>query len=177
MGRPMNCSGQHHRSLRSTIAVLAFVGTLIGLAAVAGATEPSAAEVSRITSDVSESIESPYCPGQTLAMCPSANAAYTRQDIQEMAEQGMDADEIKAELVERYGEGYELIEPPISEQMTLLGGIIGGLVVAVGVVGFLARRKRDDDGNPVPSDGSDDDDTGPGEDDPYLEELRAEVRD
>jgi len=159
------------------VGVFAFVGTLMGLAIVAGATERSAAEVSRITSHVSESIESPYCPGQTLAMCPSGNAAHTRQDIQQMAEQGMDTDEIKEELVERYGDGYELIEPPISEQMTLLGGIIGGLVVAVGVVGFLARRRLDDDGNPVPTDGSDDDDTGPGEDDPYLEELRAEVRD
>lgn len=161
-------------------AVVVVLWFAMGLAVVAGATERSADEVSRITRDVSESIESPYCPGQTLQMCPSAAAAETRRDVQNMARQGMDADEIKQELVQKYGEGYELIEPPMSDQMTLLGGIIGGFAIAIGVVGFLARRRLTDDegddgdrGEPQPQG-----ETGTSEaDEAYLEELRAEYQD
>lgn len=164
-----------HRALRWAAATLAAVVMLTAVAATAA--ERDSAEISRITGEVSEAIESPYCPGQSLAMCPSANAAQTRQDIQQMAREGMDADEIKDVLLERYGAGYELIEPPMSDQMTLLGGIIGGLAIAIGAVGLLVRRQRDDeeDGdNPPPSDDVDDD---LGDDELYLEELRAEYQD
>ena len=150
-----------------------------GVAVVAGATERSSDEVSRITREVTEAIESPYCPGQSLAMCPSASAAEVRRDIQEMAYDGMEADEIKEELIVRYGDGYELIEPPMTDQMTLLGGIVGGLALAVVVVGFLARRRlSDEEDNPDGEDPPGGDAGGDNEavgDDIYLEELRAEV--
>ncbi len=149
----------------------------VGVAAVAVATEPGDDEVSRITRQVAQEIYSPYCPGQTLAMCPSANASYARQDIQEMARQGKEADEIKAELIDRYGEGYELIEPSSRDHMTLLGGIVGGLVVAVGVVGFLARRRLSDDAEDEDDSEDENGDTEIDEGDPYLEELRAEYQD
>lgn len=151
----------------------------IGVAAVALAGERSADEVSRITRQVSQEIYSPYCPGQTLAMCPSSNASVARQNIQKMAEQGKDAEEIKQELLRRYGDEFALIEPPRRDQMSLLGGIVAGLAVAAFAVGFLARRRSDDDGDSTDDDAGDsrgpDDD--PEADEFYLQELRAEYRD
>lgn len=174
------------KTLRRVAAILVGLLTFAAAVATAGADQPTADQVSRVTNQVSESIESPYCPGQSLAMCPSANAAETRQDVQEMARQGMEAEEIKRVLVERYGEGYEFIEPPVSDQMTLLGGIVGGLAIAIGVVGFLARRRLSDD--PAEDAANDElsptaDGTGEGEpeladdEEAYLEQLRAEYRD
>ncbi len=158
------------------------VCSLLMVSVTVAAGEPDPREISHITSQVSEKIESPYCPGQSLAMCPSANAAETRRDIQRMAEQGMSAEEIKVTLIERYGEGYELIEPPVSDQMTLLGGIVGGLAIAIGVVSLLAKRRFEDDedgGQPQsdPAGGDGDDLPDDVDDELYLEELRAEYRD
>lgn len=163
---------------RWLVGILIASSMVLGVAVVAAATERSDDEVSRITRQVSQELYSPYCPGQTLAMCPSANASYARQDIQKMARQGKDAEEIKAELIERYGEGFEMIEPSTRDHMTLLGGIIGGLAVAVGVVGFLARRRLS--GDETDEDDQDRDDGDRDEqdlDDAYLAELRSEYRD
>lgn len=180
MGRMTQTARRHNRGFRWLVAAAVAGWMFAGLAGVAGAAERGADEVSRITNEVTESIESPYCPGQTLAMCPSEAAAETRREIQDMARQGQDADEIKQELLDRYGSQYELHDPTTGDQMTLLGGIIGGLIVAIGAVSLLARRRLDDE--------SDDDGSGDGsgggsgpepevDDEVYLEELRAEYQD
>ena len=162
---------------RRFVAVLiAGVLLLVSVQAAAEATVRNSDEVSRITRQVSQEVYSPYCPGQTLAMCPSSNASVARQEIQAMAQEGLHADEIKQVLVERYGDQYEMHEPPRRDQMTLLGGIIFGLFIAGLAVRYLARRSRDDDDGP---------DLGEQEwtakeieDDPLLlEELRTEYRD
>ena len=163
------------RWMRWSLAALTVLVMSVGVAVLAGATERSPDEVSRITRDVSEGVFSPFCPGQTLAMCPSANAAEVRREIQEMARQGREAEDIKAELIDRYGDGFALVEPPASDQWTLFGGILGGLAVAALAVGVMARRR-------LTSEGSDDeDDDGdadkPDDEELYLEELRAEYRD
>lgn len=182
MGRQMSRVNTS-RAVRFAVALLAAVWTMTGVVWLAGATERDASEVSRITREVSEGIESPYCPGQSLAMCPSSNAAETRRDVQDMAREGMDAPEIKEELVDRYGEGYEFHEPPQSDQVTLLVGIVLGLALAVGAVGFMARQRMDDfeddddgDGPGGRGGGTDEDSPGGGHsDEAYLEQLRAEV--
>ncbi len=136
----------------------------------------SSDEVSRITRQVSQEIYSPYCPGQTLQMCPSSNASEARQQIQRMAAEGMDAEEIKQVLLERYGSEYELVEPPSSEQSLLLGGIVGGLVVATLAVGLLARRRlTSSDEEDVDTEFAGDFDEE--QDEMLLAELRAEYDD
>ncbi|TXD38235.1 hypothetical protein FRC98_04880 [Lujinxingia vulgaris] len=132
----------------------------------------TADEVSRMTREISQEIYSPYCPGKTLAMCPSANAGVARMDIQKMASDGMEKDAIKAELLERYGEGFEVVEPPAEDNAKLLGSIFVGLIVAVVAVVALARRRMSGE------EGTSDEDalassTDPVDDaDGYLDELR-----
>ena len=168
---------------RGFIAVLAIaMALMVPLVASGGegASQADAGEVTRITRQVSQEVFSPYCPGQTLAMCPSSNASDARRDIRRMAEEGMDAGAIKAEMLTRYGAEYEMVEPSDRDQRGLLFGILGGLLVAVTAVGVMARRQLSSDDSeemvdmapPPPSEDADDDLA-----DGYLQELRSEVRD
>lgn len=162
------------------LALSVILVALSGLMVTAAATERSADEISRITRQISQEIYSPYCPGKTLAMCPSGNALDARMEIQTMAGQGMSVDEIKAEFIERYGEEFELVEPSTQDNLTLLGGIVAGLILAVAAVGILARRRLTG-GEEVEVDEHSGDDDKRGMDgavdDSYLDELRAQYRD
>lgn len=46
---------------------------------------------------------SPFCPGRTLADCPSQYAAEWRQDIRQMVAEGRTPEEIQAEFARRAG--------------------------------------------------------------------------
>ncbi len=160
----------------SLVAMVSFSGVLL---VAAQAQERGADEVSRITREVAQEVYSPYCPGQTLAMCPSANASYARQDIQEMARQGMSSEEIKGVMLERYGDQYALIEPSSQDHLWLIGSIVIGLFLAILAVAVMVKRRLNDgseerdesDKGPDGADGDLDDD------DPLLADLRAEYRD
>ena len=156
---------------------------ILGFSSVAYAEEAqrSADEISRMTRQISQEIYSPYCPGKTLAMCPSGQALDARMEIQEWARQGQSVEEIKATLLERYGAEHELVEPPTRDNATLLGTIIGGLLLAVLAVGFLASRRLTtadeetaDDASESPLAAADATSSGA---DGYLDELRSEVSD
>lgn len=134
----------------------------------------TADEVSRMTREISQEIYSPYCPGKTLAMCPSANAGVARMDIQKMASEGMEKEAIKAELLERYGEGFEVVEPPAEDNAKLLGSIVVGLILAVVAVGALARRRMAGDENSTDEDLSSSPAEPLDDEDGYLDELRED---
>ena len=148
----------------------------------AEANERSVDEVSRMTRQISQEIYSPYCPGKTLAMCPSGNALDARMEIQHFASEGLSEEEIKAIFLERYGEEYALVQPPARDNLLLLGGILGGLGLAIFAVGMLARRRLqsdsddDEEGGVDPAEGAVEGDDGELEDG-YLDELRAEYND
>lgn len=126
------------RQLGGLLLIVALMG---GPASTAFAQDANTDEISRMTREISQEIYSPYCPGKTLAMCPSANAGDARREIQEMASQGMEKEAIKAELLERYGEGFEVVAPPAEDNAKLLGIIGVGLLLAVFAVVALARRR------------------------------------
>lgn len=71
--------------------------------------EPEAAEhgvspdVARRASSIARQTMSPFCPGRTLADCPSEYATEWRKDIRDMVARGMSADEIQAVLSKRAG--------------------------------------------------------------------------
>lgn len=131
-------------------------------------------EVSNIVEELSEEIYSPYCPGKTLAMCPSGGAAEVRRDIQEMAEHGVPKEEIKERVIEEHGEEYRLKEPPAEDNYPLAGMIAAALLVCIVAVVVFVRSgggsSDDSDEPPEPEDLSE-------EDEIYLEELRSHYRD
>jgi cytochrome c-type biogenesis protein CcmH/NrfF len=80
---------------------------------------PTVGEVARMRTEVSNEIYSPFCPGKTLAMCTSPNAAAVRRDIQDLARDGKDKETIKNEIVARYGEEFRFTEPPAQDNAAL----------------------------------------------------------
>ena len=158
------------------------VGMLMFTLGVAQANERSPDEVSRMTRQISQEIYSPYCPGKTLAMCPAGNALDARMEIQQFASEGLAEEEIKAIFIERYGEEYALVQPAARDNLALLGGILGGLALAIFAVGMLARRRLQSGGESLeelPDDPEEEMEEGiDGElGDDYLDELRAEYND
>lgn len=77
---------------------------------------------------------SPYCPGRTLAECPSPQADELRLWILTQAAAGASQEEVEAALYERFGD--EILSAPRPEGWGLaayvvpvLGFILGGIVV------------------------------------------------
>ena len=133
-----------HASWRAAfvIALLSICCSLPAFAQTAAAGSRTQGEVSTISMQLSDEIYSPFCPGKTLSMCPSPNAAEVRRDIQRMAREGMTKDEIKQEVLNVYGEEFRIVEPPPEDNALLLVAILVGLVVAISAVVFLTRRRN-----------------------------------
>ena len=159
------------RRLGSALLLTALLG--FGAGAVAQeATDPHAA---RVANQVSHEILSPFCPGKTLAMCPSPAAAEVRMKIQEMAESGMEEPEIREAIIEEHGEEFRTIEPPLIDDIGLLGALGGGFAIAVFAVVVISRRKKGAAATPEAVEASASPE--PPTDDPYLEELRKQYKD
>lgn len=58
-------------------------------------------EVARESASIARQTMSPFCPGRTLADCPSPSAAEWRREIEVMVAEGREAPEIQALLSER----------------------------------------------------------------------------
>lgn len=79
---------------------------------------------------------SPYCPGRSIASCPSGAARKLEDDIYELALAGQPREEIEATLVARFGRekmGYEQ-----STGMFVLVTIMA--VTAIAAIFALGRR-------------------------------------
>lgn len=157
--------------LTRLVAMLGAVAALALTAAPAHAEDSAAGrtdgEVSNVVQELSQEIESPYCPGKTLAMCPSGGAAKVRRDIQSMAEQGMSRPEIKQSILEEHGDEFKLREPPAEDHYPLIALIVVALIICIGAVIYFARHDDDSD-----ADDEFDDEDWSEEDDIYLQEIR-----
>lgn len=83
---------------------------------------------------------SPYCPGRTLAACPSPQAAELRQWILLQAAGGSTEADIEASLYERFGD--EILSAPKAEGWGLSAYVVPvlGFLAGGGVIVFLLRR-------------------------------------
>lgn len=135
----------------------------------------SEGEVSKMTQEVSQEVYSPYCPGKTLAMCPSGGASKVRQDIQNFAREGMTKSEIKDAIVAQYGEEYRMKRPETQDNMTLFLLLAGALGIALLALYFLVGRSKSGGESRAgsPSDPPLDEQLS-GEDEEYLEAVRQE---
>lgn len=142
-------------------------------AGTSGQSARSPGEVSDIVQELSQEIQSPYCPGKTLEMCPSGGASEVRRDIQKMARQGVPKEKIKERVIEEHGEEYRLEEPPAEDHYPLVGLIIAALIICIVAVYLFSRSREapeEETAAPDPDDLSD-------EEEIYREELRSEYRD
>lgn len=139
------------------------------------ALDPHAA---RVANQVSYEIMSPFCPGKTLAMCPSPAAAEVRMQLQQMAESGMSEAQIRDAVIEEHGEEFRTVEPPWTDNLGLLIGLLGALLVAVGVVRLISTARKVEPTTTAASTSTSDEVGGDDElDDQYLAELRQKYRD
>lgn len=91
--------------------------------------------------DIAQRTMSPFCPGRTLADCPSGNATEWRQDIRAMLKQGMSPAQIQQVLNKRAGENLTGA-PESSLGWALPVALCAGALVVLTLV--LKRIRRDD---------------------------------
>ncbi|MGE0462035.1 MAG: cytochrome c-type biogenesis protein CcmH [Vicinamibacterales bacterium] len=121
---------------------LAFV-VLLFAAGPAGAQSPAPVDKEAAQAEAQvlfREVMSPFCPGLTLADCPSPNAFELRKDIQARLERGESRESIVDALVAQYG--TELLSDPSD---TPIGRVVWGVpfllaALAAGVLAFLVRR-------------------------------------
>jgi cytochrome c-type biogenesis protein CcmH len=91
--------------------------------------------------DLAHELMSPYCPGRTLAECPSEKADTLRVWLHVQEASGRSRDEVMAELVERFGE--RVLSAPRPEGFGLAAYLVPVLAfVAGGVLVFWFLRKQ-----------------------------------
>lgn len=121
------------------LGIVLLVATAIGR--MVGGREPAAPTASDATLAVSHELMSPFCPGLTLAACPSPAAYELRSEIRSRFEAGESRDVIVADLTRRHGEAI-LGTPPSRG----LGAAVWAIpfVVAVALAGLLRVVLRRD---------------------------------
>jgi len=121
---------------------------LIALSFAVGLALPASAEdvgesTPRWATEVTRELMSPFCPGVTIAECPSSQAKSLAAWIVVQADEGRSEEEVMAQLYDRYGdqvraapraEGFGLAAYAVPIAVFLLGG------AGVGV--FLWRATR-----------------------------------
>jgi len=89
-----------------------------------------------ILQSLSNDLMSPYCPGRTIASCPSPQARQLEDHILAEAKAGKSREEIETALVGRFGGEIIGYAPP---PLLLYGGGLMGLLALVLVV-MMGRR-------------------------------------
>lgn len=108
--------------------------------AAASASDSDSTSTSTWAYDLAGELMSPFCPGRTLASCPSPQAAELIQWIATQEAAGVTREEVIAILVERHGE--EILGAPPARGITLWAYVFPVLgFVAFGGVAVLVLRR------------------------------------
>lgn len=131
--------------------------------------------VVRRSSSIARQTMSPFCPGRTLADCPSEYATAWRRDIREMVDQGLSADEIQKELESRVGGNLSGIPNREASYAVPIAMSLSAALVLYLV--FARLRRKDDDETPEKKPAKDKKKSAPPQavdDERLAEELAAE---
>lgn len=93
--------------------------------------------------DLARELLSPWCPGRTLADCPSPNAESARLWILVQEAAGRTEDEVKADLLDRFGD--QILGAPKAEGVGLAAYLVPATAFLIGgglVFVFLRRQTR-----------------------------------
>lgn len=94
------------------------------------------ADPDQVLQTLSNDLMSPYCPGRTIASCPSPQARQLEDHIYAQAKAGKSREEIETALVQRFGDdivGYK------AQPVLLYGSAVVGLLALAAVV-MMGRR-------------------------------------
>jgi cytochrome c-type biogenesis protein CcmH/NrfF len=132
------------------ITLLLLIAALASPAAAEGA--PAADSPPSWAYDLANDLMSPFCPGRSLADCPSPDAASLRMWIVVQAVAGRSRADVEEELYAKYGEVMR--STPKAEGIGTTAYLIPIAVFAAGgvlVVWFLRRATRRAAAQPAPS--------------------------
>lgn len=148
------------------IGACALAGSL--LLATAGRAELTPAELDRETYQVARDLMSPFCPGRTLADCPSPYARDVREQIRDALAGGMASDEVAARVTAELGD--EVRGRPQSAWGWWMPALVtlGGVIAAVLVIRRLGARGRGEPSLSAPAPSS--------AEEPLAARLEAELR-
>jgi cytochrome c-type biogenesis protein CcmH len=119
-------------------------GALLAAALLAVSLPRSAPTPGQQAYQLSAELMSPFCPGLTLASCPSPNAQTVREEIAERFRRGESREAIVADLVARYGEGVHASPPASGLGLIawLLPAVAGVMTVAVLIAAVRSVTRR-----------------------------------
>jgi cytochrome c-type biogenesis protein CcmH/NrfF len=99
---------------------------------------PPAQPPERVLSELSNELMSPYCPGRTIASCPSDQARKLEDHILAEAQAGKTREQIEQSLVDRFGPQIIGYAP---QPVVLYGAAAAGLAGLL-VLTWVGRRWR-----------------------------------
>ena len=79
---------------------------------------------------------SPFCPGRTLADCPSPDAAAVREQIRAMLEEGVSEEHVRAQLRQQYGDAV------VGVPRSAVGWALPGVFLALGFGALIYALRR-----------------------------------
>ncbi len=125
--------------------------------AATGVASPSPAQENVWAFGLAYEIMSPFCPGRTLADCPSDQATQLRLWIAQQELDGRTQDEVVAELISRYGE--DVRARPEAKGLGLAAYLIPVVALLLGgggIAWYLRRQVREVESEPIQSDAAPD---------------------
>jgi cytochrome c-type biogenesis protein CcmH/NrfF len=93
-------------------------------------------EQSRAAYSLSRELMSPFCPGRTLADCPSPSASAVREEIREKINAGVSIAEIRDEMETRFGTAVQ------GTPGSAIGWALPTIALALGAVGVVVAILR-----------------------------------
>jgi cytochrome c-type biogenesis protein CcmH len=95
--------------------------------------------IDKAANEIFGSVMSPFCPGMTLATCPSSQAADLRVEIRNRLAAGATKDEVLDQLYSVWGE--DVLGPAPTGRFGVLAWVVPGGAIVLGAV-FLALWLR-----------------------------------
>lgn len=92
--------------------------------------------IDKAAGEIFGTVMSPFCPGMTLATCPSSQAAELREEIRAQLARGVSSDEVLDQLYATWGE--DVLGPRSALGAGLLAWLIPAVVIVLAGAGLLA---------------------------------------